>query len=421
MSTQDTNRTLDIDLERPRLISWAAVFAGLFVVVGVSWLLSLLGAAVGVSVADLTDGGAIGDGLGIGAMIWIVLTPCAAFFVGSMLASRLSGKTEDTVGILHGITLWGAATTLMIVLGFSGLSRVVQTGQSVVTAAGSAVASATDSVAGAAHSAAQNTAQAAAAAAQAAADSPLSDTIQARLKREASALIADMEAEGGASIDAEEIRTAIDRIDQQTFTEIARALINGDIDQAENRLQSASGLSDDQVAELAEGLSTEVQQLLGTADNQQGLVADVTNTVRDRASAFVANLDSPGGANITQADIRAAINDLDAAVLQKVGLRLIQGETQAAKDVLTANTPLSDAQVNEIITSVERDLETELDEWQQAATDAAEIASDYVVAATWSAFGVAALSLIISILGGWLGTESTRQIEIRHARVGQPH
>ncbi|MEM8756588.1 MAG: hypothetical protein AAGF47_02255 [Planctomycetota bacterium] len=413
MNQNDSHRTVDIDFERPRLISWAAIFAGLFVVVGMSWLLYLLGAALGVSVADATDGAAIGNGLGIGAVIWMILTPCAAFFIGSLLTSRLSGKTDDTVGILHGISLWGVSTTLIIVLGFFGMSQLVQTGQGFISAAGNAAGTTITGVA----SAAQSTAQATVRAADAAIDSPLSDNIQARLKRKASSYIADLDARGGADVNADEIRLAIDGLDQQALTDITSALIAGETQTAREEMRSATGLSEDEVREIIEGMSTEVQELIGEAGDDQGLVADISTIVRDRVSGFVADLDDAGGAEITQSDIRQAINELDAAALQRVSLRLIQGDPEAAKDVLTANTSLSDRQIDELVTSVVRDIETELADLQTAAAEATEAASDYAVAVLWSAFGVAALSLVMCIFGGWIGTESTRQIEVRRGRV----
>src|SRR3569832_569620 len=49
------------------LISWGAIIAGLFFVITASWLLFLLGSAIGVSIADASDMEAIGKGFGLGA------------------------------------------------------------------------------------------------------------------------------------------------------------------------------------------------------------------------------------------------------------------------------------------------------------------------------------------------------------------
>lgn len=70
----------DAVVPRRLYASWAAIICGLVVTTATAWLLSLLGSAIGASVLDGTDADALGDGFGIGAIIWIVFTGLAAFF-----------------------------------------------------------------------------------------------------------------------------------------------------------------------------------------------------------------------------------------------------------------------------------------------------------------------------------------------------
>src|SRR3569623_815925 len=124
--------TADSLLETPRwrsLVSWGAIIAGLFFVITVSWLLFLLGSAVGISIADASDMEAIGKGFGLGAAIWIVLRGVVSFFLGSWVAARLSGRHDDNVGMLHGLTLWSVATVVMLVVGSWGSGSVIHAGQ----------------------------------------------------------------------------------------------------------------------------------------------------------------------------------------------------------------------------------------------------------------------------------------------------
>ncbi|MFG0332322.1 MAG: hypothetical protein ACF8TS_03075, partial [Maioricimonas sp. JB049] len=86
------------NLDRPPLLSWGAIVGGVVFLVASSWLLNLLGFAMGVSVADATDGDAINNGLSIGAIVWIILSALIAYFLGSLLTARLSGKIDSTVG-----------------------------------------------------------------------------------------------------------------------------------------------------------------------------------------------------------------------------------------------------------------------------------------------------------------------------------
>src|SRR3569623_810611 len=124
--------TADSFLETPRwrsLLSWGYIIAGLFFVISASWLVFLLGSAIGVSIADASDMEAIGKGFGLGAAIWIVLSGIISFFLGSWEAARQSGRPDDNDGMLHGLTLWSVATVEMLVLGSWGIGRVIHTDQ----------------------------------------------------------------------------------------------------------------------------------------------------------------------------------------------------------------------------------------------------------------------------------------------------
>src|SRR3569623_2279150 len=122
-------------LETPRwraLISWGAIIAGLFFVITASWLLFLLGSAIGGSIADASDMEAIGKGFGLGAAIWIVLSGIISFFLGGWVAARLSGRPGDNDGVLHGLTLWSVATVVMLELGSWGIGSVIHAGQGLI-------------------------------------------------------------------------------------------------------------------------------------------------------------------------------------------------------------------------------------------------------------------------------------------------
>ena len=122
---------------RPQ-ISWGALFAGLVVLLGTSWLLSLLGMAIGAGVADSYGSTLIGEGLSQSAAVWMLLSTLIAFFVGSMAAARLAGTSDDASGMMHGFTLWGLGTTVFMILGYYGVTGLLQTGQAAVSAAASA-------------------------------------------------------------------------------------------------------------------------------------------------------------------------------------------------------------------------------------------------------------------------------------------
>lgn len=301
----DVKREEIYNADREPLLSWGAILAGLFVLMATSWLLYLLGIALGVSIADATDGDAIGMGFGIGAIIWLLLSSLIAYFLGSLLAARMSGKIDSTAGMFHGLTLWGLATTLMVVFSFMGVTNLLQTGAGLVSSTVSNVASATSSDAAQAVDARQIGA--------AVADTELADNIQARLKRRVTSVVSQAAAEDSGSVEVEEVRAAIDAIDSQT--------------------------------------------------------------------------------------------------MQKVAMRLAEGKTQSAKDVLAANTNLTNRQINDIVDGVKEDVSSTIQQFKDEAFQAAEAASTYTQAVLWSVFSASAMGLAISLLGGYVGTESTRTIE----------
>lgn len=135
-------------------ISWAAVFAGVVIVLVTQLLLSLLGLGIGASTINPTTEQDPASGLGIGAGIWVVVTSLVALFAGGWVAGRLAGIPRNTDSMLHGILTWGLATLLLFYFLTStvgsligGTFRVLGTG---LSAAATGAAAAAPAVAGAA-------------------------------------------------------------------------------------------------------------------------------------------------------------------------------------------------------------------------------------------------------------------------------
>lgn len=129
-------------------VSWGAVFAGLVIATALQVVLTVLGAAIGLTALDGPDSG---KAFGIGAGIWALLVPLVTLFVGGMTAGHLANVRDRTDGFLHGALVWGLSLLLATWLLGTGASRILGgtlnlagniTG-SAVSAAGS-VASRTD-------------------------------------------------------------------------------------------------------------------------------------------------------------------------------------------------------------------------------------------------------------------------------------
>jgi len=130
--------------DTPRsLVRWGAVFAGLAALMGASWLMFLLGSALGVGLADATNEA---SKLGFGVTVWLVLTALGAYFFGGLVVGRLTGTLDTHAGMWHGVILWGFATAVMLVLGWLGITGMVAAGASLtrgVAEVGGQVAAAT--------------------------------------------------------------------------------------------------------------------------------------------------------------------------------------------------------------------------------------------------------------------------------------
>ena len=404
--THETD-TIIAQTDRRSSISWGAIFAGLVFVIAGSWLLYLFGAAMGVSIADLSDGEAVGEGFSIGAIFWIVLSSLAVYFVGAMLTARLSGKTDSLVGMLHGLTLWGVATSIILVLSYMGVRALLHTGYSIVSTTASTV--------GATLSEAPQGAAALEQTVEDLSNTKIATNIQARLKRRAAQVLARNEAPGGNASE-EEIQTAINQLDSSTLQDVSTHVVLGEMTAARETLADETNLTDGEVNAIIQGVSDRFQEEIGTDDNNQGLEKDIEDALKTRVADFVADLDSSRGAQLSQSEVRRALNQLTPENLETISVRLVRGDVQGAKDTLTANTNLSRAEVNSVIDGVNQDVSSQVDEFQETANEAAEAATTYAQAVLWTVFLSGAMGLAVSLIGGWLGTESTRKMVLEIER-----
>jgi hypothetical protein len=103
-------------------ISWGAVFAGLVIATALQVVLTVLGAAIGLTALDGPDSG---RAFGIGTAIWALLVPLVTLFVGGMTAGRLANVRDRVDGFLHGALVWGTSLLLATYLLGTGASRIL--------------------------------------------------------------------------------------------------------------------------------------------------------------------------------------------------------------------------------------------------------------------------------------------------------
>jgi len=131
-------RAREAPLESVR-VSWAGVWSGFLIGLGVLMLLSTLGLAVGFSTLDVGPGADGAQALGIGAGIWAGLSLLVALFVSGTIASRVSMVVDRTVAATHGALVWVLTMVGILYLAGAGISLGMTGVLGVVRGAGSAV------------------------------------------------------------------------------------------------------------------------------------------------------------------------------------------------------------------------------------------------------------------------------------------
>jgi len=98
-------------------ISWQAILAGSVLALAFYFLLTLLGAAVGLSIHDrVTD-----KSLAIGAVIWAIVVTAGCMFIGGCTASQLTTGENKMEGALYGVLVWAAGVGMLMGLMATGV------------------------------------------------------------------------------------------------------------------------------------------------------------------------------------------------------------------------------------------------------------------------------------------------------------
>ena len=123
-------------------VSWGAILAGAAVAVAVYFLLTLLGVAVGLSVAGEVQSRT----LGTGAAIWAFVALVIALFFGGWVATQCTVGENRTEAVLYGIIVWALTSTLLFWMAATGINLGYQTAMSAQNARAGATAASSGSV-----------------------------------------------------------------------------------------------------------------------------------------------------------------------------------------------------------------------------------------------------------------------------------
>jgi hypothetical protein len=127
-----TAATAVIDARSHAMLRWSAIIGGWLVATGMASLMYVAGLAIGFTAFDPYSAAATAKGIGMDTAIWIVLTWAVSLFLGGMFASWFDGRADQTVGSLHGVTVWGLSVAASGLLLAVGLIPFVQGGAAIV-------------------------------------------------------------------------------------------------------------------------------------------------------------------------------------------------------------------------------------------------------------------------------------------------
>ncbi len=116
MAEQVTVRAEEVLPVRSR-ISWGAIFAGVVVALSIYFVLTLLGAAIGLSVSGRVRPESISGG----AALWSIGSVLVALFCGGCTASQCSVGENKNEAILYGAVVWGMVFGAMLLMTTSAL------------------------------------------------------------------------------------------------------------------------------------------------------------------------------------------------------------------------------------------------------------------------------------------------------------
>lgn len=116
MADEDRIRVRDVVQVGSR-ISWGAILGGAMVTIAIFFLLMGLGGAVGVTVSDNVES----ETIGMGALIWSIVSAIISLFVGGYVTSRFTVGESKAETALYGLIMWGVVSAVMVHFAAAGM------------------------------------------------------------------------------------------------------------------------------------------------------------------------------------------------------------------------------------------------------------------------------------------------------------
>jgi heme exporter protein D len=108
--------TEDLTSVRSR-VCWGAIIAGTVVALGVQFVLTLLGAAIGFGILGNTQT----DQIGVPALVWVIVSAAISLFAGGFVAAQATAGENKREAGLYGMLVWSAMFATVLCLTVSGV------------------------------------------------------------------------------------------------------------------------------------------------------------------------------------------------------------------------------------------------------------------------------------------------------------
>ncbi|MBS0186660.1 MAG: hypothetical protein JSS51_01240 [Planctomycetes bacterium] len=133
-SMADTNTYVARDL---RVITgWGPIMMGAICAIGLQFIFTVLGIALGASAGDTTDVNTTSvRTVGVAAGLWWLITGTIALAVGGFVFGRMSGLPRSIPLKLEAATLWGVVALFGFLVVWSGAGMLSQAASPIATAA----------------------------------------------------------------------------------------------------------------------------------------------------------------------------------------------------------------------------------------------------------------------------------------------
>ena len=119
--TSATHRKANLVDVQGMKVSWGGIWGGALVGMGLLFLLTALGLALGVSAVDTeTEPG----NLGMGAAVWAAISLLLSLYVGGMVSTRIAAIFDKTTGLFEGTLVWVVSLLMIVYLAGSGIGFV---------------------------------------------------------------------------------------------------------------------------------------------------------------------------------------------------------------------------------------------------------------------------------------------------------